>query len=145
MKLMSEDFKENDSIPSRFTCDGEDISPQLHWEDTPERTKSFALSMTDPDAPGGTFVHWLVYNITKDVRMIEEGAVPAGAEQAKNDFGKQNYGGPCPPSGTHRYYFRLYAVDIESLKEKIDRASFFEIVKKHAVTSAVLMGRYKRK
>lgn len=81
MKLKSEDLEENGFIPSRFTCDGEDVSPQVRWEDVPEGARSFALSMTDPDAPGGTFVHWLIYNIPKDVRRIERGGLPAGARQ----------------------------------------------------------------
>lgn len=144
MKLKSEDFEENGFIPSRFTCDGEDVSPQVRWEDVPDGVRSFALSMTDPDAPGGTFTHWLVYNIAKDIRRMERGGVPAGARQLRNDFGTERYGGPCPPSGTHRYYFRLYALDAESL-EKISKANFFQVVEKHTVARAELMGRYKRK
>lgn len=144
MKLKSDDFEENGFIPSRFTCDGEDVSPQLRWEDVPDRVGSFALSMTDPDAPGGTFTHWLVYNVTKDIRRMERGRLPAGARQVRNDFGTERYGGPCPPSGTHRYYFRLYALDAESL-EKITEGNFFQVVEKHTVARAELMGRYKRK
>jgi hypothetical protein len=128
MKLKSEDFEENDFIPSRFTCDGENVSPQLYWEDVPEGARSFALSMTDPDAPGGTFIHWLVYNIPRGIRRIQRGGLPAGARQVTNDFGSERYGGPCPPSGTHRYYFKLYALDTDSLEEKITRANFFEVV-----------------
>jgi len=144
MKLKSEDFEENGFIPSRFTCDGEDVSPQLRWEDVPDGVRSFALSMTDPDAPGGTFTHWLVYNIAKDIRRMERGRLPAGARQVMNDFGTERYGGPCPPSGTHRYYFRLYGLDAESL-EKITKGNFFQVVEKHAAARAELMGRYKRK
>jgi len=143
MKLLSEDFKENEAIPSRFTCDGDDICPQLHWGDVPEGTRSFALSMTDPDAPGGTFIHWLVYDIPKDVSRMERGRLPAGAKQVKNDFGKERYGGPCPPSGTHRYYFRLYSLDTDSL-ERISRINFFQVVEKQSIAKAELMGRYKR-
>jgi hypothetical protein len=145
MKLKSEDFEENGFIPSRFTCDGEDVSPQVRWEDVPEGARSFALSMTDPDAPGGTFVHWLIYNIPKDVRRIERGGLPAGARQVRNDFGRERYGGPCPPSGTHRYYFRLYALRIDSLEAKITKTDFFEVVEKHTIAKAELMGRYRRK
>jgi len=144
MKLSSGDFEENGSIPSRFTCDGEDISPQLQWKDTPDGAKSFALSMTDPDAPGGTFTHWLVYDIPRDVRSIERGGLPIGAKQPRNDFGKESYGGPCPPSGTHRYYFRLYALDIDHLGG-IDKGSFFKLVDEHLLAKAELMGTYRQK
>jgi Raf kinase inhibitor-like YbhB/YbcL family protein len=144
MKLLSQDFEENEAIPSRFTCEGEDICPQLHWEDVPEGTRSFALSMTDPDAPGGTFIHWLVHDIPKDVRSIERGELRMGAKQVKNDFGKERYGGPCPPSGTHRYYFRLYALNVDHLRD-INRGNFFKLVDEHALAKAELMGTYKRK
>jgi len=144
MKLKSEDFEEKGFIPSRFTCDGEDVSPHLRWEDVPEEVRSFALSMTDPDAPGGTFIHWLIYNIAKDIRRIERGGLPAGARQVRNDFGREQYGGPCPPSGTHRYYFRLYALGTDVL-EKITKVNFFQVVEKHTIARAELMGRYKKK
>jgi len=144
MKLKSDDFEENTLISPRFTCDGEDISPELHWEEAPEGAKSFALSVTDPDAPGGMFIHWLVYNIPKAARGIERGGLPAGARQVRNSFGRERYGGPCPPSGTHRYYFKLHALDTDSL-ENVTRINFFEVVGKHTVASAELMARYKRK
>jgi Raf kinase inhibitor-like YbhB/YbcL family protein len=144
MKLLSQDFEENEAIPSKFTCDGEDICPQLHWEDVPETTRSFALAMTDPDAPGGTFIHWLVHDIPKDVRVIERGGLPMGAKQVKNDFGKERYGGPCPPSGTHRYCFRLYALDIDH-PQGINKGNFFKLVEEHALAKAELMGTYRRK
>ena len=144
MKLKSEDFEEKGFIPSRFTCDGEDVSPHLRWEDVPEEVRSFALSMTDPDAPGGTFIHWLIYNMAKDIRRIERGGLPAGARQVGNDFGREQYGGPCPPSGTHRYYFRLYALGTDVL-EKITKVNFFQVVEKHTIARAELMGRYKKK
>jgi Raf kinase inhibitor-like YbhB/YbcL family protein len=144
MKLFSEDFEGNKAIPSRFTCDGEDISPQLRWEDVPERTMSFALSVTDPDAPGGTFIHWLTHEIPKDVRSIERGKLPMGAKQVRNDFGTEKYGGPCPPSGTHRYYFRLYALDIDHLRG-INKGNFFKLVEERALAKAELMGTYRRK
>lgn len=144
MKLLSQDFEENEAIPSKFTCDGEDICPQLHWDDVPEKTRSFALTMTDPDAPGGTFIHWLVHDIPKDVRVIERGGLPMGAKQVKNDFGKERYGGPCPPSGTHRYCFRLYALDIDH-PGGINKGNFFKLVEEHALAKAELMGTYRRK
>ena len=144
MKLLSEDFRENEEIPSRFTCDGENICPQLHWEGVPEGTRSFALSMTDPDAPGGTFIHWLVHDMLKDVRRIERGGLPVGARQVKNDFGKERYSGPCPPSGTHRYYLTLYALDVEHLRD-INRGDFFKLVDEHSLAKAELMGTYWRR
>jgi len=107
MKFKSEDFEAGALIPPRFTCDGEDIPPELHWEDIPEGARSLGLSMTDPDALGGAFIHWLVHDIPKGVRRIERGGLPAGARKVRNDFGREGYGGPCPPSGTHRYCFKL--------------------------------------
>ena len=106
LRIKSQAFEEGALIPAQFTCDGEDLSPELHWEDVPEGTKSFALSVTDPDAPIGTFVHWLVYGIDKGITRIERNRLPFGARQVTNDFGRQRYGGPCPPSGTHRYWHR---------------------------------------
>lgn len=144
MKLLSQDFEENEAIPSKFTCDGEDICPQLHWEDVPEKTRSFALTMTDPDAPGGTFIHWLVHDIPKEIRVIERGGLPMGAKQVKNDFGKERYGGPCPPSGTHRYCFRLYALGIDHPRG-INKGNFFKLVEEHALAKAELMGTYRRR
>lgn len=142
--LRSEDFEDGGTIPSKFTCDGEDVSPQLSWENAPKGTKSFALSVVDPDAPGGTFVHWLVYDIPSDVREIERGRLPEGAKQIENDFGERRYRGPCPPSGTHRYVFTLYALDVEHLKD-VDRDNFFKVVKEHAIGEAKLTGLYARK
>ncbi|UCE57401.1 MAG: YbhB/YbcL family Raf kinase inhibitor-like protein [Candidatus Bathyarchaeota archaeon] len=144
MKLKSEDFEDNNIIPSEFTCDGEDISPQLSWEDVPPETKSFALSVTDPDAPGGTWIHWLVYDIPRDVRSIERSSLPKGAKEVENDFGKEEYGGPCPPYGTHRYIFTIYALDTEHL-EDVDKHNFFGKVEDHTLNKMVLKGLYKRK
>jgi len=144
MRLKSKDFEENGNIPSEFTCDGRDISPQLSWEDAPAKTKSFALSVTDPDAPGGTWIHWLVYDVPRDVRSIDRGSLPKGAKQVENDFGMKNYGGPCPPSGTHRYIFTIYALDAERL-EDVNKRNFFDKVGKHTLDKAVLKGLYKRK
>ena len=144
LRIKSQAFEEGALIPAQFTCDGEDLSPELHWEDVPEGTKSFALSVTDPDAPIGTFVHWLVYGIDKGITRIERNRLPFGARQVTNDFGRQRYGGPCPPSGTHRYYFRLYALDSDAL-ETVTKTNFFQIAEKHAIATAELMGRYTRK
>ena len=144
MKLKSKDFVDNSSIPSEFTCDGRNISPQLSWEDVPKETKSFALTVTDPDAPGGMWIHWFVYDISKELRKIEQGISPEEAKEVENDFGKRSYGGPCPPSGTHRYFFTLYALDTEHL-EGLNKRNFFDIVEKHTIEKAAIKGLYKRR
>ena len=144
MKLKSKDFEDNSRIPSEFTCDGRNVSPQLSWEDVPDGTKSFALAVTDPDAPGGTWTHWLVHGISKELRKIEQGSLPEGAGEVVNDFGKKSYGGPCPPSGTHRYFFTLYALDTEQL-EGLNKRNFFDIVEEHTIEKAEIKGLYKRR
>jgi Raf kinase inhibitor-like YbhB/YbcL family protein len=144
MKLRSNDFKKDAMIPSMFTCDEKDISPHLTWEDVPEGTKSFALIVDDPDAPMGTWVHWLVCNIPPETREIPRSTIPQGAKQVKNDFGKVDYGGPCPPSGVHRYFFKLYALNVGSL-EGIDERNFYQKVAEHKIAEAVLMGKYTRR
>ncbi len=144
MKLKSEAFEDGGTIPSEYTCDGKDVSPQLSWDDPPEGTKSFALSATDPDAPSGEFVHWLVYDIPKNVRNLEKDRLPLEAKQVENDFGKKKYGGPCPPWGTHRYIFTLYALKADHLKDVI-RNNFFNEVKKHSLGKVQLKGLYKRR
>ena len=144
MKLKSKDFVDNGSIPSEFTCDGRNISPQLSWEDVPDGTKSFALAATDPDAPGGMWIHWLVYGISKEVREIAQASLPEGAEEVQNDFGRTRYGGPCPPSGTHRYFFIIYALDTEHL-DGLNKRNFFVEIEKHAIEKAEIMGLYKRR
>ncbi len=144
MKLMSNDFEHESMIPSIFTCDGKDISPHLAWEDVPEGTKSFALIVDDPDAPMGTWVHWLMCNISFEKREITQNSVPSGALQVKNDFGKVDYGGPCPPSGVHRYFFKLYALDVEAL-EGISEKNFYQKVEEHKIAEAHLLGKYSRR
>jgi len=143
MKLVSNDFENNGMIDSRFTCDGKDISPHLKWEEVPSGTKSFALSCNDPDAPIGDWIHWYVHTIPSDVNEITQGGPIPGIE-VKNDFGKTSYGGPCPPSGTHRYFFRVYALDVEKL-EGVKKKNFREKVKEHTIESAELIGLYKRR
>ena len=143
MKLKSQDFIDNGNVPHEFTCDGSDVSPQLSWKDVPNETKSFALGVTDPDAVGG-WIHWLVYDISKEMREIQTNTLPEGAEEIENDFGKKPYGGPCPPSGTHRYVFTIYALDVEHLKE-VSKRNFLEIIESHTIEKAVLIGLYKRR
>lgn len=111
MKLTSPAFNNNQYIPSKYTCNGEDLNPPLGIKDVPEGTKSLVLIVEDPDAPMGTWTHWLIWNIDPLTSLIEENTVPQGAIEGLNDFEKRSYGGPCPPSGTHHYHFKLYALD----------------------------------
>ena len=144
MRLRSNDFEHEGMIPSLYTCDGQDVSPHLAWDDVPEGTKSFALIVDDPDAPMGTWVHWLLCDVSPDVREIPRGSIPKGALQVKNDFGKPDYGGPCPPGGVHRYFFKLYALGVGSL-EGINERNFYQKVKENKIADAQLMGRYSRR
>ncbi len=141
MRLTSNDFKEGESIPAKFTCRGENINPHLAWDDVPEGVKSFALIVDDPDAPSGLWTHWLVKDIPSDVREIKQNSVPGN--QVANDFGKEDYGGPCPPSGTHRYLFKLYALNVEKL-DVDNKGDFYEQVEKNAIVEAELMGKYEK-
>ena len=145
MDLRSDSFENNAMIGSKYTCDGSNITPHLAWANAPAGTKSFALSCNDPDAPVGNFIHWLVYNIPADVDVIpENGHLPSGAVEVMNDFSRLEYGGPCPPSGTHRYYFTVYALDT-GLSGITDKNDFFRQVKAHAIDKAVIMGKYTRR
>lgn len=145
MEITSKDFKQNQSIPSIHTCDGKDISPHLTWSGAPEGTKSFALTCIDPDAPMGDFVHWLAYNIPATTSEIPQGGpVTAGAREVTNDFGKKSYGGPCPPSGTHRYFFTIYALKVSDLGE-VSKSNFLKKVKENQLASAEIIGLYQRK
>ncbi|HEX2977910.1 MAG TPA: YbhB/YbcL family Raf kinase inhibitor-like protein [Candidatus Babeliales bacterium] len=148
MKLMSPSFKNGGAIERRFTCDGEDFSPELLWEGAPEKTKSFALIVDDPDAPMGTWVHWLAYNIPGTVRRLEEHVLISrlsGASEGINDEGKLVFHGPCPPSGTHRYFFKLYALDIKlEFKTAPTKSQMEAAMKGHVLATAQLIGTYKR-
>jgi Raf kinase inhibitor-like YbhB/YbcL family protein len=128
-------------VPRKYTCQGEDINPPLQWEDVPAGTKSFALIFDDPDAPGGTWVHWLVKNIPPNVREIKENSAPG--EEVMNSFGQTEYGGPCPPFGVHRYFFKLYALNVDSFEAET-KAEFYKKVEELKIGQAVLMGRYKK-
>jgi Raf kinase inhibitor-like YbhB/YbcL family protein len=140
MKLISNDFKHNESMDKKFSFRADNISPHLKWEDAPKQTKSFALSCNDPDAPVGDWIHWLVCNIPAETREISQGG-PVPWTELKNDYGKEGYGGPAPPSGTHRYFFRIYALDIENL-EGLTKKIFMKEVEKHTIESAELIGLY---
>ena len=142
MKVTSHDFEQNGFIPTKFSCRGEDVSPALVIEGVPGGAKTLALIVDDPDAPMGTWVHWVVYNIPV-VTRIEENSVPG--EQGWNNFGKQDYGGPCPPSGTHRYFFKLYALDMQlKLKDKVDKKSLERAMEGHILEKAELIGLFKK-
>jgi Raf kinase inhibitor-like YbhB/YbcL family protein len=144
--LSSPAFPNNGMIPSKFTCDGADASPPLAIANVPESAKALVLIVDDPDAPVGTWVHWVVWNIGAGMKEIPENSVPPGAIQGKNDFGKEGYGGPCPPSGTHRYFFRLYALDaMLPLKPGASRARVEGAMKGRVLAQAELIGLYRRK
>ena len=128
-------------IPRRFTCQGQDINPHLAWSGVPPGTKSLAIICDDPDAPMGTWVHWLVSDISPTATGIPQNSIPRGAVQVANDFRKPDYGGPCPPSGVHRYFFKLYALNVPKLGAR-NKRSFYKLVKKHAIERAILMGKY---
>ena len=143
MKLTSPDFKNNEYIPKKFTCDGQDISPNLTVENVPDSTKSLALIVDDPDAPMGTWIHWVVFDIPVTSK-IEEDSTPG--KPGTNTSGERNYGGPCPPSGTHRYFFKIYALDtLLNLKEGITKADLEKAMEGHILDKTELIGLYKRK
>lgn len=145
MKVKSNDFEHNKMLDAKFTCQGQNISPQLIFENVPEGTKSLALSVVDPDAPGGSFVHWLVSNIPAGTKEIVQGApLSSGSTEIINDFGKREYGGPCPPSGTHRYFFTVYALDADNL-QGLSKSNFTNEVKGHTIETAEIIGLYKKK
>ena len=144
MKIISKNFKGGSPIPETFTCDSEDVSPSLVFSEVPEEAKSLALIVDDPDAPGGDFVHWIVFNIPPDTEEIATGE-KVSYLQGKNDFGKNQYIGPCPPSGTHRYFFRLYALDaVLDLKEGATKAELEKAMEGHVLAEAQLIGTYAR-
>jgi Raf kinase inhibitor-like YbhB/YbcL family protein len=145
MKITSSAFQEGGNIPSKFTCDGGDSSPPLQIAEIPSGAKSLVLVVDDPDAPSGLFTHWIVWNISPQTNAIAEGSAPKGV-QGTSDFGKSGYGGPCPPSGTHRYYFKIFALDRElNLPSGTKRNQLDAAMKGHVVTQGELMGRYSRK
>jgi Raf kinase inhibitor-like YbhB/YbcL family protein len=150
--IRSDAFEAGGPIAHIHTCDGRDVSPPLRWENVPEGTKSFALICDDPDAPLGTWVHWVLYGIPGSARLLPE-AVPVremlsdGSRQGKNDFGKTGYGGPCPPRGKpHRYFFRLYALDdVLSLAPGLSKKALLKAITGHILAEAELYGTYGRK
>jgi Raf kinase inhibitor-like YbhB/YbcL family protein len=145
MKLTSDAFANNGTIPSECTCDGKGLSPELIISDVPSNAKSLVLIMDDPDAPVGTWDHWVVFNIGISTNKIPKGTEPKGIG-GKNSWGRTGYGGPCPPSGTHRYFFRLYALDaMLSLPEGSAKKDIEKAMHGHIAAKAELMGTYRRK
>lgn len=143
MILTSSSIQHEKNIPSKFTCDGEDRSPDLSWSDVPDGTRSFILIVHDPDAPAKDWLHWLVVDISATTRSVAAGVVPAGGRQLPNDFQRVEWGGPCPPNGVHRYFFELYAVDVPT----ITAGSLDEVksqLSKHCLATATLVGTYQR-
>lgn len=150
IQIKSRAFEGGGMIPEKYTCDGIDVSPPLEWTSIPEGTKSLALICDDPDAPMGTWVHWVLFNLPTNIKELPEN-IPAqktltnGSKQGISDFGKIGYGGPCPPSGTHRYYFKLYALDIGiKLEPGISKRGLLKAMEGHILTEGQLMGRYTR-
>ncbi len=151
LALTSSSFNSGADIPKKFTCEGQDVSPALNWDGAPQGTQSFALIADDPDAPAGTWVHWVVYDLPAATRQLAEGVaktdeVPGGGRQGINDFRRVGYGGPCPPPGKpHRYFFKLYALDsMLSLKPRASKKDVEQAMKGHILAQAELMGKYKR-
>ncbi|NOZ08542.1 MAG: YbhB/YbcL family Raf kinase inhibitor-like protein [FCB group bacterium] len=150
MKISSPAFQNNGKIPPVYTCDDADYSPPLQWSGIPENTQSLALIADDPDAPMGTWVHWVIYNIPAESNGLSENfsrepELPNGTLQGKSDFGKIGYGGPCPPGGTHRYFFKLYALDILIPPTPgLTKRTLLDAMEGHILDQAVLMGTYRR-
>jgi len=148
--ITSTAFSEGSMIPQNYACDGEDISPPLAWSGVPDGTKSLALICDDPDAPMGTWVHWVLFNIPAHIMELPANISPEkiiqnGAKHGINDFRKFGYGGPCPPGGTHRYYFKLYALDTEiNVEAGINKAQLLQAMEGHILAEGQLMGRYSR-
>ena len=150
LEITSSAFSEGEMIPTGYTCDGPDVSPDLAWTGVPETTQSLALICDDPDAPMGTWVHWVLFNIPPGARGLPgeispDAALENGARHGTNDFGRLGYGGPCPPGGTHRYFFKLYALDTDlDLASGITKAQLVEAMEGHILAEAQLMGTYNR-
>lgn len=147
LRLKSSAFVDGSEIPSKYTCEGSDVSPALSWSKPPASTRSLALVMDDPDAPRGTWVHWIVVDLPGQTTSLPEGGpLPPGARSGTNSWNRTGYGGPCPPSGRHRYFFKLYALDTAltqlatPTKEQLERA-----IEGHIVAQAQLMGTYQKK
>jgi Raf kinase inhibitor-like YbhB/YbcL family protein len=150
IQITSPVFEDGGEIPEKYTCDDLDVSPPLEWIDVPENTKTIAIVCDDPDAPMKTWIHWIIFNIPGDVTELPENVPPEkelenGAKQGMNDFHKVGYGGPCPPSGTHRYFFKIYALDITlDLPAGVSKSHLMIAMEGHVISESHLMGTYTR-
>lgn len=150
IKISSTAFQDGGLIPAKYTCDGANISPPLAWSGLPLTTKSVALIVDDPDAPGRTWVHWVVYDLPAGNKQLAENlatqeTISGGGKQGTNDFRKIGYGGPCPPSGTHRYFFKLYALDVEKILIPVaTKEDLIKAMEGHILDQGELMGKYQR-
>lgn len=148
IKLSSSAFQDGDMIPALYTCDGSNVSPPLAWTNVPDKTKTLALVCDDPDAPNKTWVHWVIYNLPANTKELAanistDATLTNGARQGTNDFKKIGYGGPCPPSGTHRYYFKIYALNAElNLSPGASKDDLLKAMYGHIIDQGQLMGRY---
>lgn len=145
MKITSSAFANEALIPAKYTCDGQDVNPPLTFSEIPKDAKSLALVVEDPDAPSGTWTHWIVWNINPETSKIEEGKLPEGAVEGTNDFQSVGYGGPCPPGAEHRYMFNLFALDSQlNLPTTTKREELLSEIAKHKLSETELIGVYKR-
>jgi len=150
IKITSSAFADGGLIPAKYTCDGADVSPPLQWDVVPEGAKSIAFICDDPDAPMGTWVHWVLFNLPAQAKDLAENippdkTLPDGAKQGTNDFRRIGYGGPCPPSGTHRYFFKIYAIDTElDLEAGASKRQLLKAMDGHILAQGQLIGKYKR-
>jgi len=151
IKITSSAFQDGGLIPAKYTCDGADVSPPLQWDNVPQTAKSIALICDDPDAPMGTFVHWVLFNLPAEIRQLSEKVaadktLPSGARQGTSGFGRVGYGGPCPPSGTHRYFFKIYALDTTlDLPAGARKSDLLKVMEGHILGQGQLVGKYKRR
>ena len=145
MNITSPAFNHNQQIPAKYTCDGEDVNPELIFGEVPAGAKSLVLIVDDPDAPAKTWVHWVVFNIKPEVKSVGENTVPQGWLEGVTDFGQEGWGGPCPPAGVHRYFFKLYALDMElDLESGATKAEVETTMAGHILAQAELVGVYER-
>src|SRR5437870_10066877 len=146
ISITSPAFQASGDIPAKFTCNGANVSPELQISGVPSEAKSLVLIVDDPDAPRGLFTHWIAWNIDPKTTQVAENSAPAGAIQGTNDFGKTKYGGPCPPSGTHRYFFKIFALDTKlDLKPSARRTELDAAMRGHILAQGELMARYSHK
>jgi len=146
LNIYCEAFSYGGQIPKKYTCDGENVPPPITWGNVPQGIKSFVIIMYDPDAPGGTFIHWILFNIPPTVTSISEENADKVGVKGRNDFGRLGYGGPCPPPGsTHRYFIIVFALDTQlNLKEGVKLSAVLEAMKGHVIAYGEYMGKYRR-